>query len=329
MRTFAQRQKQTQKPASSSPALSHTATPAPHRPDLILHLQRTIGNHAVQRLLQTHAEERKSGLTDTSRIEGKRLLASELAHVVLQGDSSRPDDSLTQLSIRSVGESPAFINRQKTSPDEASGNQQGSKDPPKDLKQISKDLCTNEPTDDTKALCQFSSQQLNMVRIIREHALRSCARSIAAINMPGNEREVVRIARDYFSLNIKLTEKTKRVFINAIKAVSDKLEHSAIECGTCQDKRCNDGAIAHVDDGRTFLVLCPQFFNSELNKVNLTPRILIHEAGHLAKLDENTSLNEEFYCFQGATKEEKCPVVDAFHNVDAWSHFIEELAYTI
>ncbi|MBA2659085.1 MAG: hypothetical protein H0U72_05935 [Nitrosospira sp.] len=329
MRTFAQRQKQTQKPASSNPALSYTAPPGLHRSNLILHLQRTIGNHAVQRLLLTHAEERQAGLTDTSIMEGKGLLASELSHVILRGDSSRRNDSPARLSTRSMGESPAFISRQKTSPDETSGNQQESKKQPKDLKQISKDLCTNEPIDDTKAQCQFSSQQSNMVRIIKEHALRTCTRSIAAINMPGNEREVVRIARDYFSLNIKLTEKTKRVFINAIKAVSDKLEHSAIECGSCQDKRCNDGAITHVDDGRTFLVLCPQFFNSDINKVHLTPRILIHEAGHLAKLDENTSLNEEFYCFQGAAKEEKCPVVDAFHNVDAWSHFIEELAYTI
>jgi hypothetical protein len=66
-----------------------------------------------------------------------------------------------------------------------------------------------------------------------------------------------------------------------------------------------------------------------LNKVYLTPRFLIHEAAHLANLDESSTIREEFYCHQGATKEAKCPVVDAIHNVDAWSHFIEELAYTI
>ncbi len=322
MRTFALRQKQSQKPVSSNRPGSYRATSTLHRPDLILHLQRTVGNQAVQRLLQTHAEERKTGLT-----EGKRLLAPELAYMVQRGYSGLGDDSPTRLSTRLIGDSPAVVNRE-TSP-ETSGNQQGSGNKPKDLKQISKDLCVNEPIDDTKAQCQFSSQQSNMVRIIKDHALRICTRSMAAINMPGNEREVIRIARDYFHLNIKLTEKTKRAFINAIKAVSDKLGQSAIECGSCQDKRCNDGAIAHVDDARTFLVLCPQFFNSEMNKVYLTPRILIHEAGHLAKLDQNTSLGEEFYCFQGATKEEKCPVVDAIHNVDAWSHFIEELASTI
>jgi len=212
---------------------------------------------------------------------------------------------------------PAVIRRQKES---------GTK--PKDLKQIAKDLCVNEPKDKTKERCTFSAMQLNMVRILKEHALRSCTRSIAAINMPGNEREVVRIAKDYFNLDIKLNE-TRPSLISSIKAVADKLEHAAIECGTCQDESCNGGAAAHVDEARTFLVLCPQFFNNEINKVYLTPRFLIHEAAHLARLDENASLREEFYCHQGATKDEKCPVIDAIHNVDAWSHFIEELSYTI
>jgi hypothetical protein len=147
--------------------------------------------------------------------------------------------------------------------------------------------------------------------------------------MPGNEERVKEIARDYFSIRIRLTDKTKQTFINAIKAVADRLEHSPIECGTCQDEYCNRGAIAHVDEARTLIVLCPQFFNSEIHKVELTPRYLIHEAAHLARLDEGASIREEFYCSMGATKEEKCPVVDAIHNVDAWSHFIEELAFTI
>jgi hypothetical protein len=38
----------------------------------------------------------------------------------------------------------------------------------------------------------------------------------------------------------------------------------------------------------------------------------------------------EFYCSQAATKDEKCPVPDdALRNVGAWSHFIEELAFTL
>ncbi len=67
MRTFAQKQNQPQKPGSSIHARSHTATPGlHHRADLILHWQRTMGNQAVQRMLQTHAEELKAGLTGTS-----------------------------------------------------------------------------------------------------------------------------------------------------------------------------------------------------------------------------------------------------------------------
>jgi hypothetical protein len=67
MRTFAQKQNQPQKPVSSNAARSHTATPGlHHRTDLILHLQRTIGNQAMQRMLQTNAEELKAGVTDTT-----------------------------------------------------------------------------------------------------------------------------------------------------------------------------------------------------------------------------------------------------------------------
>lgn len=56
MRAFAQKQNQTRKPASSSPTQSKTAAPGPDRREHpILKLQRTIGNHAVQRLLQAHA----------------------------------------------------------------------------------------------------------------------------------------------------------------------------------------------------------------------------------------------------------------------------------
>jgi hypothetical protein len=67
MRTFAQKQKLSQKPVSSNPARSHTATPGlHHRADLIQHLQRTIGNQAVLRMLQIRAEEPEVGLTGTA-----------------------------------------------------------------------------------------------------------------------------------------------------------------------------------------------------------------------------------------------------------------------
>lgn len=64
MRTFAQKQHQPQKQVSSSLGRSNTA---PTRPNLhshpLLHLQRTIGNQAVLRLLQAKAEEPEVRLT--------------------------------------------------------------------------------------------------------------------------------------------------------------------------------------------------------------------------------------------------------------------------
>ena len=67
MRTFAQKQNQPQRPVSSSVAQPHSAKPGLHyRSDLILHLQRTIGNQAVQGILQAHAEELNVGLTGTA-----------------------------------------------------------------------------------------------------------------------------------------------------------------------------------------------------------------------------------------------------------------------
>jgi hypothetical protein len=67
MRTFAQKQNQPQKPVSSSLARPNLATHGPtHREHPLLHLQRTIGNQAVLRLLQTNAEELKAGLTGTA-----------------------------------------------------------------------------------------------------------------------------------------------------------------------------------------------------------------------------------------------------------------------
>jgi len=64
MRTFAHQQSQPQKPVSSSLVRPNKATSGQnHHSHPILHLQRTIGNQAVHRLLQTHAEEFNAGLT--------------------------------------------------------------------------------------------------------------------------------------------------------------------------------------------------------------------------------------------------------------------------
>jgi Domain of unknown function (DUF4157) len=64
MGTFAQKQNRSQKLVSSRLARPHKATSgSPHREHPLLHLQRTIGNQAVLRMLQTNAEEFKAGLT--------------------------------------------------------------------------------------------------------------------------------------------------------------------------------------------------------------------------------------------------------------------------
>ncbi len=73
MRTFAQTQNQPQKQVSSSFARSNTAILGPKRhANPLLHLQRTIGNQAVQWMLQTHAEELEVGSISTA--------ASRFAH---------------------------------------------------------------------------------------------------------------------------------------------------------------------------------------------------------------------------------------------------------
>ena len=67
MRTFAQKPKATQQatsPKTTVPALSHLGHS--HEVNSILHLQRTFGNQAVQRLLQSNAEERNTILTGTT-----------------------------------------------------------------------------------------------------------------------------------------------------------------------------------------------------------------------------------------------------------------------
>ena len=318
MRTFAQRKYQPRHPPPSSFTPSFSATTAPHEPHVILRLQRTMGNRAVQRMLQTPAEAFREGSTDTAATPDRCLASHDLARLIGQRGTR----------TGSSGNSPATVMRQQSGPAKA-GDEPKPGSTPADREKMKKAMCVGEPIDDAHALCQFTAEQSSIVRIVKEHAIRRCTGAIAAINMPGNEDQVKKLARDYFSLNVKLSEKTKKAFIRGIQAVADKLSQASIECGNCQDKHCNGNAIAHVDEARTFMVLCPLFFNKDMTKLPLAPRMLIHEAGHLANLDRNTSLNEEFYCFQGATKDEKCPVVDAIHNVDAWSHFIEELAFTI
>jgi Domain of unknown function (DUF4157) len=65
MRIFAQEQNQPQRRAFFSLARSNTAASGPiHHTHSLLHLQSTIGNRAMQRMLKTNPEELKAGLTD-------------------------------------------------------------------------------------------------------------------------------------------------------------------------------------------------------------------------------------------------------------------------
>jgi hypothetical protein len=66
MRTFAQKQNQPQKPLSSNLVPSNAAIlELHHHADPILHLQRAIGNQALQQMLKTNAEEPEVGSTST------------------------------------------------------------------------------------------------------------------------------------------------------------------------------------------------------------------------------------------------------------------------
>ena len=285
------------------------------------------GAHAIRARAYTIGRDIAfaSGEYAPATMKGKRLLAHELAHVVQQGHARQLDDSLTQGFTKA--ESPAVISRQKTDPEETPGKQPEAENDRRRLKErLKKDIpCLGEPVDDTKARCQFSKAQSNMLRIVKQSAVRTCTSAIAAINMPGNENRVRQIAKDYFHLDIKLSEKTKRALIKTIKTISDNLEHATIECRTCQDEHCNRGLIGFVEPGRTVLTLCPPFFDS--TKVHLAPISLLHEAGHLAGV--NAPTRDELYCHQRATPEDKCPVVDAIRNADAWAYFIDNLGATI
>lgn len=67
MRTFAQKQNQSQKPVSSSLVRSNAAIPRPnHRVNPLLHLQHTTGDQAAPRTLRTNGEELKAGLNVTA-----------------------------------------------------------------------------------------------------------------------------------------------------------------------------------------------------------------------------------------------------------------------
>jgi hypothetical protein len=199
-----------------------------------------------------------------------------------------------------------------------------------DRQRAKKDFCVGETVDAARAQTVFTPAQSQILRVVRQAAVRVCSNAAVAVDMPGNEASVVRVARDYFGVTIRMSARTRRTLARSIRSVERALIEAPIHAGTCQDEHCNGGAVAHVDEARTMIVLCPRFFNPDLHPVATTVRMLIHEAAHLAKLDANAEKPWlETYCSEGASKTERCPVPDAIHNVDAWSHVIDDLAATV
>jgi hypothetical protein len=199
-----------------------------------------------------------------------------------------------------------------------------------DRDRVKRDFCVGEQVHAARALTGFTATQTQILRVVRQSAVRVCSDAAVAVDLPGNESSVIRIAKDYFGITVRMSGRTRRALVRAIRSVEQALAHAPINAGTCHDEHCNGGAVAHVDEARTMIVLCPRFFNPDLHPVASTVRMLIHEAAHLAKLDANAEKPwMELYCSEGASRTEKCPVPDAIHNVDAWSHVIDDLAATV
>jgi bacterioferritin-associated ferredoxin len=96
--TVGQKQNQPQLQASSSPARSSAAVPtASHAVHPLLHLQRTVGNQTVQRLLCASTEDPQDGANASATSH----FAQDLSHLPMQGKTSgRIQTKLTVSSPR-------------------------------------------------------------------------------------------------------------------------------------------------------------------------------------------------------------------------------------
>ena len=94
-RLLSQKQNQPQKPVSSNRGRAHTTTLAPpHLEHPILQMQRTIGNQAMLRLLQTQAVEPEAGLTGAA----SPLLGHNFSRVPLQPPAPRAKQTNVEIS---------------------------------------------------------------------------------------------------------------------------------------------------------------------------------------------------------------------------------------
>jgi hypothetical protein len=126
MRTFAQAQNQPQKQLSSSLARSSTALLGPdHHANPLLHLQRTLGNQAVQRMLQTHAEEPEIGsIREPLEMQIRRSTKwvgttvhedLNLAEIVLNGGGGITWEMLNGTMLKTEADADSSINAPTTS----------------------------------------------------------------------------------------------------------------------------------------------------------------------------------------------------------------------
>jgi hypothetical protein len=97
MRTFAQKPKATQQDTSAKSTMPGRAHFGQSREvNSFLHLQRTIGNQAVQRMLQTNAEELEVGLASTA----SPCFAHDFSQIPVHGNAPVKNQAKLQVNIR-------------------------------------------------------------------------------------------------------------------------------------------------------------------------------------------------------------------------------------
>jgi hypothetical protein len=107
---------------------------------------------------------------------------------------------------------------------------------------------------------------------------------------------------------------------------------SNVWAGTCDNTNCNTGsrnALAVTLDDLSGIELCPFYFGQSARTQVIT---LIHEAGHMARIDVNWAAGNERYCHGDGSVDcvDICPITgeNLLENVDAWAQFMYCLAHS-
>ena len=154
------------------------------------------------------------------------------------------------------------------------------------------------------------------------------ARSMAGQALMALGREdpyLTRVAERLFRQPVSSTLMLMNVIL--VKADLDNLAlDDNLVRATCDDEVCGGlrgRGVAWTTDDLSQIRLCPIFFGlSPMGQVTT----LVHEAGHMARLDPNFDVVGESYCRQdeGMDFEDPCPMGSGnlLENVDAWATFI-------